>query len=93
MRTNHSNGQLTAQVNLGNQQKSGFDLSNNVLGTGKLGRIYPTRALHVMPNDSLNNKTEVAVQFEPLAVPMLANMYVRQEHFYCPYNIVWLHMD
>lgn len=93
MKTNHSNGQLTAQVNLGNQQKSGFDLSNNVLGTGKLGRIYPTRALHVMPNDSLNNKTEVAVQFEPLAVPMLANMYVRQEHFYCPYNIVWKNWD
>lgn len=93
MKTNHSNGQLTAQVDLGNQQKSGFDLSNNVLGTGKLGRIYPTRALHVMPNDSLNNKTEVAVQFEPLAVPMLANMYVRQEHFYCPYNIVWKNWD
>ena len=93
MKRNNSNGQLTAQINLGDFRKSGFDLSNNVLGTGKLGRIYPTRALHVMPNDTIKNDTKVAVQFEPLAVPILANMHVKQEHFYCPYNIVWKNWD
>lgn len=93
MKGNSSNGQLTAQINLGDHKKSGFDLSNNVLGTGKLGRIYPTRALHVMPNDTIKNDTKVAVQFEPLAVPILANMYVKQEHFYAPYNIVWKNWD
>lgn len=93
MRSNKSNGQLTAQINLGDYKKSGFDLSNNVLGTGKIGRIIPTRALHVMPNDTIKADSKVAVQFEPLAVPILANMDVKQEHFYCPYNIVWKNWD
>lgn len=93
MKSNKSNGQMTAQINMGNHQKSGFDLSNNVLGTGKIGRIIPTRALHVMPGDTIKADSKVAVQFEPLAVPILANMDVKQEHFYVPYNVVWKNWD
>lgn len=93
MQSNKSNGQLTAQVNVLDHKKSGFDLSNNVLGTGKIGRIIPTRALHVMPGDTIKQDSKVAVQFEPLAVPILANMDVKQEHFYVPYNIVWKNWD
>lgn len=93
MKSNSSNGQLTAQINVKDQQKSGFDLSQNVLGTGKIGRIIPTRALHVMPGDTVTQDSKVAVQFEPLAVPILANMDVKQEHFYVPYNVVWKNWD
>lgn len=93
MQSNKSNGQLTAQINLGDHKKSGFDLSNNVLGTGRIGRIIPTRALHVMPGDTIKADSKVAVQFEPLAVPILANMDVKQEHFYVPYNVVWKNWD
>lgn len=93
MKTNSSNGQLTAQIDVQDHKKSGFDLSNNVLGTGKIGRIIPTRALHVMPGDTINADSKVAVQFEPLAVPILANMDVKQEHFYVPYNVVWQNWD
>ena len=93
MKSNSSNGQLTAQINVKDQQKSGFDLSQNVLGTGKIGRIIPTRALHVMPGDTVTQDSKVAVQFEPLAVPILANMDVKQEHFYIPYNVVWKNWD
>lgn len=93
MNTNKSNGQLTAQVAMSDHKKSGFDLSNNVLGTGKIGRIIPTRALHVMPGDTIKSDSKVAVQFEPLAVPILANMEVKQEHFYVPYNVVWKNWD
>lgn len=93
MKSNKSNGQLTAQINVGDHKKSGFDLSNNVLGTGKIGRIIPTRALHVMPGDTIKADSKVAVQFEPLAVPILANMDVKQEHFYVPYNVVWKNWD
>ena len=93
MQSNKSNGQLTAQINVGDHKKSGFDLSNNVLGTGKIGRIIPTRALHVMPGDTIKGDSKVAVQFEPLAVPILANMDVKQEQFYIPYNVVWRNWD
>lgn len=93
MQSNKSNGQMTAQVSVSDHKKSGFDLSNNVLGTGKIGRIIPTRALHVMPGDTIKQDSKVAVQFEPLAVPILANMEVKQEHFYVPYNVVWKNWD
>lgn len=93
MQSNKSSGQMTAQINLGGHKKSGFDLSNNVLGTGKIGRIIPTRALHVMPGDTIKGDSKVAVQFEPLAVPILANMDVKQEQFYIPYNVVWRNWD
>ena len=93
MKQNRSNGQMTAQVNIGDISKGGFDLSFNNYGTGKIGRIIPTRAQAVHPGDSFKCDSKVAVQFEPLAVPMLANMEVKQEHFYVPYNTVWEQWD
>ena len=81
------------QIDLGKIQKSGFDLSHNVKGTGRIGRIIPTRCQEVLPGDRMKGSSSAAVQFEPLAVPMLANMYVRQEHFYVPNRIVWQNWD
>lgn len=81
------------QIDLGKIQKSGFDLSYNNKGTGRIGRIIPTRCLPVLPGDRIKGSSVAAVQFEPLAVPMLANMYVRQEHFYVPNRIVWKNWD
>jgi len=86
-------GQMYDQIDLGKIQKSGFDLSHNVKGTGRIGRIIPTRCQEVLPGDRMKGSSAAAVQFEPLAVPMLANMYVRQEHFYVPNRIVWKNWD
>lgn len=86
-------GQMYDQIDLGKIQKSGFDLSQNVKGTGRIGRIIPTRCQEVLPGDRMKGDSSAAVQFEPLAVPMLANMYVRQEHFYVPNRIVWKNWD
>ena len=82
-------GQMYDQINLQDQQKSGFDLSYYSKGTGRLGRIIPTRCLEVLPGDSMTGKSSAALQFEPLAVPILSNMDVRQEHFYVPNRILW----
>lgn len=81
------------QIDLGKIQKSGFDLSYNNKGTGRIGRIIPTRCQEVLPGDRMKGSSTAVVQFEPLAVPMLANMYVRQEHFYVPNRIVWKNWD
>lgn len=93
MQTNNSKGQLTAQVNLGQIPKAGFKLQYPFRGTGRLGRIYNTRCTRVFPSDKLEGKGIAALQFEPLAVPILANMYVKQEHFYVPENILWENFD
>lgn len=93
MQTNNSKGQLTAQVDLGQIPKAGFKLQYSFRGTGRLGRIYNTRCTRVVPSDKLAGKGIAALQFEPLAVPILANMYVKQEHFYVPENILWENFD
>lgn len=93
MKTNNSKGQLTAQINLGDIPKAGFKLQYPFRGTGRLGRIYNTRCTRVFPSSKLAGKGVAAVQFEPLAVPILANMYVKQENFYVPENILWENFD
>lgn len=93
MKQNNSKGQLTAQVNLGQQVKSGFQFNYPFMMTGRIGRIYNTRCMHVNPADYVKGKSIASVQFEPLAVPILNNMHVKQEHFYVPFNTVWKNWD
>lgn len=90
---NTSKGQMTAQVSLGDQLRSGFRFDYPFRGSGRLGRIYNTRATHVYPSDNVTSNSIAALQFEPLAVPILANMYVHQEHFYVPENTLWDEFD
>lgn len=86
-------GQILGQVQVDEYPKTGHDLSMSVLTTGKIGTIYPTQALPVNYGDSIQNKSSAVVQFQPLAVPMMANMTIKQEHFYVPYNCVWSNWD
>lgn len=93
MNYNNSKGQLTYQIEIDKQQKNGFPISCDFKSTGKLGLIYPTQALPVHYGDTINDKTSAALQFNPLAVPIMANMFVKQEHYYTPYNCVWQNWD
>lgn len=83
-----SKGQMLDQINLEKIPRSGFDLSFNNKGTGKIGRIIPTRCMETLPGDSIKGSSQAALQFEPLAVPILANMNVRQETWYVPNHIL-----
>lgn len=93
MKQNNSQGQLTAQIDLGQPVKSGFKYEYPFKGTGRLGRIYNTRCMKVYPADKLVGKSVAALQFEPLAVPILSNMHVHQEHFYVTLNSLWKNFD
>lgn len=93
MAQNNSHGQLTAQIDLGQIQKNGFVLDHSVYGSGRLGRIYPVHWSEVSAGDTLDIDTNIGVQFEPLAVPTLNNMHVKQEQFYVPKNVVWENWD
>lgn len=84
-----SKGQMLDQINLEQIPRSGFDLSYNNKGTGKIGRIIPIRCMETLPGDSIKGSTQIAMQFEPLAVPILANMRLKNESWYVPNNIIW----
>lgn len=93
MKYNNSRGQLTYQIDVDVQQRNGFPIGCTFKTTGKIGLIYPTQALPVTYGDRIKNKSSVALQFNPLAVPIMANMYVKQENYYTPYNCVWQNWD
>lgn len=81
------------QINLEQIPRSGFDLSYSTKGSGKIGRIIPTRCMECLPSDSIKGSTQAALQFQPLAVPILANMNVRQETWYVPNHILLHNWD
>ena len=88
-----TNGQMYDSVDLGKVVRSGFDMSFFNKGTGRIGAIIPTRCLEVLPGDKLQGQSSAAIQFDPLAVPILSNMQVRQETFYAPFNTVFDKFD
>lgn len=93
MKVNKSQGQLTYQIDVNKNQKNGFPIPCDFLSTGKMGIIYPTQALEVTYGDKIINTSDAGVQLEPLAVPIMANMFIKQEHYYTPYDCVWEHWD
>lgn len=93
MNYNNSKGQLTYQIEVDKQQKNGFPIPCTFKSTGKIGVIYPTQALEVTYGDTINNTSMAGVQFNPLAVPIMANMQVKQEHYYVPFIDVWENWD
>lgn len=84
-----SKGQMYDQIDLQKIPHSGFDLSYDCKGTGSLGRLYPVRCMNTLPGDRFKGSSQIAVQFQPLAVPMLSNMHMRSETFYVPNRLLW----
>lgn len=93
MAINNSKGQLTYQLDIDKQQVNGFPIPCDFYSTGKIGVLYPTQALEVNYGNKIDNLSSAAVQFNPLAVPIMANMYQKQEHYYTPYIDVWDNFD
>ncbi len=84
-----SKGQMMDQINLGDVPRSGFDLSYSFQGSGHLGKLIPIRCMETLPGDRFKGKTTITTQFQPLAVPMLSNMYTRSETFNIPSRLTW----
>lgn len=84
-----SKGAMLEQIDLNKTPRSGYDMSYNCHGTGTLGRLYPIRAMDVIPGDRWQGQTDINVNFQPLAVPVASNLYMRTETFFCPNRILW----
>lgn len=93
MKQNNAKGQFLGQIDLGEHVRSGFDYKHTFDGTGRLGRINNVGFMKVNPADVIEGKSLASVQFEPLAVPLLNNMHVKQEAFYIPWNVVFDEFD
>lgn len=82
-------GQQFDQININAPDKSGFDISSTSLGSGKIGKIIPTRVKPLVPGDTIKGQESVTINFEPLSVPLMGNLYFKTEKYVVPYRVLW----
>lgn len=66
-----------------------FDLSHDVKMTGKMGHLYPTCALEVLPGDKFKIGVENMVKFAPLIAPIMHMIDITTHYFYAPNRLLW----
>lgn len=84
-----SKGAMVEEIRLGKVPTSGFDRANHNFGTGKLGKIIPTRFDEMYPGDRIKGAPRTIANFEPLVAPIMGSMVMKQEGFFVPYPLVW----
>lgn len=84
-----SRGEQLDQISINAPKVSGFDISSDNNGTCKIGYIVPTRCRPCLPGDTLKGSERVVLNFEPLAVDLMSNMYYKSEKFLVPWRLLW----
>lgn len=90
----NNNGQLLEQVDLGGLPHSSWYDGFSVKGTMNLGTLVPSRVRETLPADTIScGGSSYSIQFQPLAVPTLDNLYHTHDTFKVPYRILWDNWD
>lgn len=69
--------------------KNVFDLSHDVKMSCKMGNLYPTMAMEVVPGDSFSIGCESLMRFAPLIAPVMHRIDVTMHYFFVPNRILW----
>lgn len=72
---------------------SGFDLSHERKMTGKMGILYPSMLLEVMPGDRFKGSSDMAMRMLPLISPMMHRVDVFIHYFFVPTRLLWKNFD
>lgn len=82
-------GEQLDQIKIGSPKISAFSRTSNVYGTARIGDIVPTRVNYLLPHDNIKGSEQYTINFEPLAVPIMGNLYYKSEHFVVPLRVLW----
>lgn len=66
-----------------------FDLSNDRFGSYKIGPIYPTCVLPVIPGDKFRINQEMLVRAMPMVAPTFGPLKIYTHYFFVPNRLVW----
>lgn len=66
-----------------------FDLSHDVKMSFRMGRIYPTCVMDVVPGDRFRISVENMLRFAPLVSPVMHRVDVTTHYFFVPNRILW----
>ena len=77
------------QADMYKPEKSQFDLSHKVTGSGKLGTLIPTCVMECMPGDSWQIKQSTLSRMLPLVAAPFTDINVKTAWFFVPYRIMY----
>lgn len=69
--------------------RSGFDLSHEVLSTASCGTVVPLSHWEVNPGDSFSFGSSMKVTLPPFAVPFMGRIDAELTAAFIPYRLVW----
>lgn len=75
-------------IRLKKPQQNLFGLSFRNLLTANMGKVTPILCKPVIPGDTFKVSTEIFVRLSPMEFPILDNLDIRCEAFYCPDRIL-----
>lgn len=70
------------------QKRNTFDMSHEVLGSGRVGTLYPVLVEKVQPNDSISLGQRMHIQLPPMATNWYGRCDVKLEAFFVPNRIL-----
>lgn len=69
--------------------RSGFDLSHEVLTTAKTGTVVPVTHMEVLPGDTISMGSMMKVTLPPFAVPFMGRIDAELVASFIPYRLLW----
>lgn len=69
--------------------RSGFDLSHEVLSTAKVGQVVPITHFEVLPGDTISMGSLMKVTLPPMAVPFMGRIDAELTAAFIPYRLLW----
>ena len=71
--------------------RSTFDRSHSVKLSFNVGDVIPFYVDEVLPGDTFKVKTSKVVRMQPLATPIMDNIYLDTYYFFVPNRLTWSH--
>ena len=82
-------GRIFSQVGGVNPMKSRFNLDYEKKLTCRFGELIPILCEHVIPGDVWKIGNELVCRFQPLVTPMLHDVKIKIDYYFCPDRLLW----
>lgn len=76
-------------VDVPNVKRSRFDLSHEIKGTYRFGKLHPIGAWEVLPKDSFSVSSEVFLRFQPMLAPIMHQVDVYVHWWFVPNRLIY----
>lgn len=80
---------LFNSIRVNKPKRNHFNLSHNVLLTGKAGNLIPIMCQEVLPSDSFKISPSILCRFAPMVAPQMTGVDIKTYFFFVPDRLIW----